>query len=568
MTRVQRFSRTFVLTIAAFSLISSQTWPGMLARAQSRRVSLGTFDPPTDWRVETIKISSDGKANGSDSQSANRLPNREERTVIAEGPALGLSVAPKAPTFGYEVTSFLSQRGLAFSSDAVRISSDRGELIARAVQSQQATADAYEKTIEFFIYGNVDGNDYVYDYQFVYSGQTQRILRGSATSLRGDGYEVDYTNGESFRLTATKDDTGAKLGQANESLGASSTSVANTTSVDIACIINNLMECSTYIGLLELGGCVLTGPAALACLTSFLQSILINAFCGITTNCTPRPSFSLSATPSPITIRRGESGSFSVQATFTGGFSGPVSGFDVTNLPSGVTRSNSPGAISSNGGRVTLSLNASASAAIGSRIVTISATGGGKTKTTTAQLNIDLGRGTIQINASVNGSIWNGSLTWALTGVGVAGGTSVPRTLPNMTAGSYGLTFLLGGPPNAAFIGVSPSSPSLTTGTTGTFTLNFVTAPVAPANLTGTATSSSRVSLSWNDNSSNETGFRVDRKRTASGSWGPIASVGSGVRTYSDSGLSSNTTYVYRVVATNQAGPSAYSNERSVTTPR
>jgi len=551
--------------IAVIAVISGQTWPGIVARAQSRKVALGTFDPPTNWRVENLKISPNGKVPRSDSQSAKRLPNNEEQTDIVEGQALGLSLAPKSPTFGYEVNGFLSQRGLGLSSDAVRISSERGELIARAVQSQPATADVYERTIEFLIYGNVDGNDYVYDYQFVYGHQTE-ILRGSATTLRGDGYEVDYTTGESFRLTATKADANAKFGLSNESLSNSSTSVANTTPSDITCIINNLMECSTYIGLLQLLGCTVT--AGVSCLTSFLQSILIDAFCGITTTCTPRPSFSLSATPSPLTIRRGESGSFSVQATFTGGFSGPVSGFDVTNLPSGVTRSNSPGTISSNGGRVTLSLNASASAVIGSRIVTISATGGGKTKTTTAQLNIDLGQGTIQINALLNGSNWNGNLTWTLTGAGVAGGTSVPRTLPNMTAGAYGLTFLLGGPSNAAFIGISPSSPSLTAGTTGTITLNFVTAPIAPSNLTGSANSSSRVSLQWQDNSTNETEFRIERKRTSSGSWSQISSLGSGVRTFSDSGLSSNTTYFYRVRAANQAGPSGFSNERSVTTPR
>lgn len=566
MIHALQLSRISVTIIAVLALISGQTWPGIVACAQSRKVSLGTFDPPTNWRVENLKISSDGKAPRSGSQSANRLTNNEEQTDIVEGQALGLSLAPKSPTFGYEVNAFLSQRSLALSSDAVRISSDRGELIARAVQSQPATADVYERTIEFLIYGNVDGNDYVYDYQFVYGHQTQRILRGSATTLRGDGYEVDYTTGESFRLTATKADANAKFGLANESLSTSSTSVANTTPADITCIINNLMECSTYIGLLQLFGCTVT--AGVSCLTSFLQSILIDAFCGITTTCTPRPSFSLSATPSPLTVRQGQSGSFSVQATFTGGFSSSISGFSVSNLPSGVTYSVSPGTISSNGGRVNLNISASASAPTGSRTLTISATGGGKIKTTTAQLVIDVGRGTIQVNATVNGSPWNGTAAWALTGIGLASSTSVPRTLTDMPAGGYALTFLWGGPANGAFVGITPINQSLTAGTTATFTLNFVTTPVPPSNLSSSAISSSQVALSWNDNSNNETEFRIERKRTASGSWSQIASLGSNVRTYSDSGLSSNTIYFYRVRAANQAGVSGYSTESSVTTRR
>lgn len=573
MAHVMLLSRTLLLAITLGSLLSAGPWLGMLAHAQDRRVSLGTFEPPTNWRVEKLKISSDGQAPRSDSQSVgdtvqpagkiNRLPISQEQILVAEGPALGLSIAPATPAFGYEITSFFSQRSLALSSEAVRISSDRGELIARVVQNQQAKIDLDEKTIEFVIYGNVDGSDYAYDYQFVYSDQNQRVLRASATTLRGDGYEVDYTTGEAFRLT--KADNSAKVGLSEESLNGSSTGVANSTA-DITCIINNLMECSTYIGLLEAAHCVVT--LGVGCLSDFLKSILIDAFCGITTTCTPRPSFSLSATPSSLTIPRGQSGSFSVQATFTGGFSASISGFDVTNLPSGVTRSNSPGTISSNGGRVTLSLNVSSTATIGSKLITISATGGGKTKTTTALLNIDLGQGTIQINAFLNDFPWSGSLTWALTGIKVAGGTSVPRTLSDMPTGSYGLTHVLGWPSNSALVSTSPLSQTLNASTTATFTFKFVTPPTDPSNLGASTLSSSKVALSWYDNSNREIEFRIERKRTANGIWSEFTKVGANVRSYTDTSLSSNTTYYYRVRASNSAGNSGYSNQAAVTTPK
>jgi Fibronectin type III domain len=557
-----QLARRLLLVVLAAS-IAGMPWMGIFspARAQSRRVSIGSFNAPVDWRVDNLSISSETQASASDSLSAQQ---------VVEGTSLGLSVVPKTPNFGFEIKSFLAQRNLALSTDAVRISSDRGELIARTVQSEQ-TSGASEKTIEFVLYGNVDGRDYAYDYQFVYSDQTHRLLRGSATTLRAEGYEVDYQTGEAFQVSSSmpvNNDTGSPSRSKSDLISESALvtsypSVASSTPADIDCILKNLETCSTYI---DLGLCALTFGGK--CLSDFLRSILIDAFCGITTTCQPLPSFSLSAGPSFLTVRQGQSGSYSVQAAFTGGFASSISSFTVSNLPSGVSSSFSPGAITSNGGRVNLNITATPTAPTGSSILTISAIGGGKKKTTTANLMIDAGRGTIQVNAAVNGSPWSGSLVWTLTGIGIAGGTSVPRTVTDMPAGAYGLTFLFGGPSNAAFVGISQSSQVLTPGNTTTFTFNFVTPPAGPSNLGTAAISSSQVTLSWSDNSSNETDFRIERKRTASGFWSEIARVGINTRSYSDSGLSSNTAYYYRVRASNQAGYSGYSNESGVTTRR
>jgi hypothetical protein len=86
--------------------------------------------------------------------------------------------------------------------------------------------------------------------------------------------------------------------------------------------------------------------------------------------------------------------------------------------------------------------------------------------------------------------------------------------------------------------------------------------PAAPSNLTAKVTGKS-IGLSWNDNSDNETGFAIERK-TGSGAFTQIATVGANVKTYTDSGLARNT-YTYRVRAFNNAGNSAYSNEASGT---
>ncbi len=89
--------------------------------------------------------------------------------------------------------------------------------------------------------------------------------------------------------------------------------------------------------------------------------------------------------------------------------------------------------------------------------------------------------------------------------------------------------------------------------------------PTAPTNLVAVSISTTRIDLSWTDNSSDETGFKIERK-TPSGSFSQIATVGAGITTYSDTGLTSDTTYVYRVRANNGSGNSAYTNEYSIST--
>lgn len=90
------------------------------------------------------------------------------------------------------------------------------------------------------------------------------------------------------------------------------------------------------------------------------------------------------------------------------------------------------------------------------------------------------------------------------------------------------------------------------------------TTPTAPSGLVALA-ASSFMSLAWNDNSSDETGFMVERKTGVSGSWSQISSVGQNIAAYLDYGVSAGITYFYRVFAYNASGGSGYSNEASVT---
>lgn len=72
--------------------------------------------------------------------------------------------------------------------------------------------------------------------------------------------------------------------------------------------------------------------------------------------------------------------------------------------------------------------------------------------------------------------------------------------------------------------------------------------------------------LTWQDNSTNELGFRIERS-TAGGSFLMIGSTGPDITTYVDSSVADGTAYTYRVCAYNAAGASAYSPTASATTP-
>lgn len=104
----------------------------------------------------------------------------------------------------------------------------------------------------------------------------------------------------------------------------------------------------------------------------------------------------------------------------------------------------------------------------------------------------------------------------------------------------------------------------------GDFTLTVVpTIPLAPApptDLTATAINPNQIDLTWVDNAGDEQGFRISRSLDGS-NFSEIASVGPNVTTFSDTGLTPETTYFYQVVAFNNFGNSAPTNVAGATTP-
>jgi len=89
--------------------------------------------------------------------------------------------------------------------------------------------------------------------------------------------------------------------------------------------------------------------------------------------------------------------------------------------------------------------------------------------------------------------------------------------------------------------------------------------PAAPGNLTATAVSSSEIDLAWTDNSNDETSFEIERSMDGT-NFSLLTAVATDTVTYTDSGLTAETTYWYQVSAVNGSGSSAYSNIASDTT--
>jgi subtilisin family serine protease len=90
--------------------------------------------------------------------------------------------------------------------------------------------------------------------------------------------------------------------------------------------------------------------------------------------------------------------------------------------------------------------------------------------------------------------------------------------------------------------------------------------PTSPSNLSGTAVSSSKINLSWSDNSYGEDGFKIERRKGASGIFSQIAVTPANTTSYRDTGLDELTTYYYRVSAFSGINTSDFSANTSVTT--
>jgi|GEM_PF-2508943 len=136
-------------------------------------------------------------------------------------------------------------------------------------------------------------------------------------------------------------------------------------------------------------------------------------------------------------------------------------------------------------------------------------------------------------------------VTFAYKGSAVANGTSY--TVSALTAGTtyHFRVYSVRGSDKSAYSGIVQ-------GTT-------LPLPQAPSNLTATPVSSTQIKLSWQDNSSDETGFRVEMSTDGVTFAYKGSAVANGT-SYTVSALTAGTTYHFRVYSVRGSDKSAYSN--------
>lgn len=132
-------------------------------------------------------------------------------------------------------------------------------------------------------------------------------------------------------------------------------------------------------------------------------------------------------------------------------------------------------------------------------------------------------------------------------------------------------TGALSGTPGSANLGLNSFTVTVSDGKGGSASTTLqvtVVAPTstslpAPSNLSATSTTLRRIDLSWQDNATGESGFRIERSRDGV-NFTQVATVGTGVTGYSDLNRRSGRRYHYRVRAYNTTTNSAYSNIANV----
>jgi len=149
------------------------------------------------------------------------------------------------------------------------------------------------------------------------------------------------------------------------------------------------------------------------------------------------PSYTLSASPTSLTITQGGNGTSAIRVTPQNGFSGSVS-LSASGLPSGVTSSFSPNPTSTTS---TLTLTASGTATTGTVTVTITGTSGTLTNTTTITLTVSPPPpplptvSSLQLNpTSVVGGTQSSTGTVTLSGPAPTGGAQVQLSSSNRAA--------------------------------------------------------------------------------------------------------------------------------------
>jgi fibronectin type 3 domain-containing protein len=90
--------------------------------------------------------------------------------------------------------------------------------------------------------------------------------------------------------------------------------------------------------------------------------------------------------------------------------------------------------------------------------------------------------------------------------------------------------------------------------------------PSTPTQLIAQAISSSQIKVTWKDNSTVETGYKIERSTDGGKTFTQLTTTGANITSFTNSSLMAGKTYHYRIRAYNSSGNSGYSNIASSTT--
>jgi subtilase family serine protease len=172
---------------------------------------------------------------------------------------------------------------------------------------------------------------------------------------------------------------------------------------------------------------------------------LISALAG---SSTPTPAFTISASPSTVSVAVGSSGSSTITTVVSGGFDSAIA-LTASGAPTGVTVGFSPASIAAPGsGTSAVTFTVASTTAAGTYSITITGTGGGITHTATVSLTVTSG---VAAGFSVSASP---------TTLTVARNSSGTATITTAITGSFNssITLTASGQGSAQTVTFSPSS--------------------------------------------------------------------------------------------------------------
>ena len=373
-------------------------------------------------------------------------------------------------------------------------------------------------------------------------------------TLSASPASLTVTQGSSGNSTITVTPSGGFTGSVNLSASGLPSGVTTTFGTN--------PTTSTSVVTLAASGTATTGTFTVT-ITGTSGTLTHTTTISLTVKAVTSPNFSLSASPSSVTVVQGNSGNTTISVTPSGGFTGSVS-LSASGLPSGVTASFGTNPTTSTS---VLTFTASATATTGTATVTITGTSGALSHSTTVTLTVNsASTGNFSLSASPSSQTvtagnsasytatitpsggFTGSVTLSVSGLpsgatarfsvnpvaGSGNSTLTVNTSSSTPTGSYTLT-----------ITGTSASPSLTHSTTVTLVVNSFSVSATPSSETVVRGSKATytVKVTPINGFTGTVSFRVSALPTNStATFNPTSVTGSGTSTLTITTNSSTTT--------------------------